>query len=394
MKNILRLYKRFLAAFGVLAVLLAIPLTVYLSGQRQEIRQHASGNTGQLLCVPVGGITAKYNSDSIQVTNISNGPVTLKAQQNLCDYTGQGSPLPNGTECKNFVSVQTDTLAQGESKTYRVNVPACKYGQLDIYEGSPPSFVASPDGCYTDTNNTYWSGGLAFTLKANTTGYPNNCPVNTPTPTSASGATPTPTGITSTPAVTNTPVPSPTETPFPTPTPPASGVALSFTLNLPGITNGTLQHRLRNLIVELYDSSGNKIGPLNVPSALNFNGGKFTGTISLYAFSTPVNAGIYTIKTASDRYLKRQIVGFTSIPAATTTLQTLTVPEATLVLGDVNMDNKIDILDYNGLIACFGDKKNTASCAYKQNSDLDDNGIVDEIDFNALIRGMVIQQGD
>jgi len=69
---------------------------------------------------------------------------------------------------------------------------------------------------------------------------------------------------------------------------------------------------------------------------------------------------------------------------------TITVPTTTtLVFGDINKDNDIDVTDYNspqnGIYACYGKSiVLNPSCAP---SDFDNSGIVDQIDYNTWLRG-------
>lgn len=64
----------------------------------------------------------------------------------------------------------------------------------------------------------------------------------------------------------------------------------------------------------------------------------------------------------------------------------ITVPTATLVFGDINNDSNIDALDYNLLRSCY--KKTTPTCpGTAALSDFDKNNVIDQIDFNTLIRG-------
>ncbi|KKQ28296.1 MAG: Repeat-containing protein [Candidatus Levybacteria bacterium GW2011_GWA1_37_16] len=61
------------------------------------------------------------------------------------------------------------------------------------------------------------------------------------------------------------------------------------------------------------------------------------------------------------------------------------VPTTTLVFGDIDNNNDINILDYNILKDCWWKKTATDACA---SSDFDKSGgAVDQIDFNTLMRG-------
>lgn len=63
--------------------------------------------------------------------------------------------------------------------------------------------------------------------------------------------------------------------------------------------------------------------------------------------------------------------------------ETITVPTTTLVFGDINNDNDINILDYNAFRDCW--KKTAAdSCG---SSDFDKNGAINQFDYNTYLRG-------
>ena len=64
---------------------------------------------------------------------------------------------------------------------------------------------------------------------------------------------------------------------------------------------------------------------------------------------------------------------------------TVTVPTTTLVFGDVNRDNKIDIVDYNLFKNCW---KQPAASSCSPN-DFDQNGgTINEVDYNTWVRGL------
>lgn len=64
-------------------------------------------------------------------------------------------------------------------------------------------------------------------------------------------------------------------------------------------------------------------------------------------------------------------------------------PTTTQKLGDINRDGKVDIVDYQMLIACYGDKFTTDSCTAGPAADLNQDGAVDGIDYNIFLRAMI-----
>ena len=63
---------------------------------------------------------------------------------------------------------------------------------------------------------------------------------------------------------------------------------------------------------------------------------------------------------------------------------------------NINNDNKLDILDYNTLIGCYSDLAAATSCNYTQKtaSDLNDDGTVNQFDYNLFLRETAIQPGE
>lgn len=65
------------------------------------------------------------------------------------------------------------------------------------------------------------------------------------------------------------------------------------------------------------------------------------------------------------------------------------IPPLTLITGDTNNDNKINMLDYNNILTCYTGLKGTPkSCTDTQRSsaDTNDDGKVNEVDYNLFIR--------
>lgn len=112
--------------------------------------------------------------------------------------------------------------------------------------------------------------------------------------------------------------------------------------------------------------------------------GKFKATADLGTLT----GGNYIIKVRVEGYLAK-IIRDISITSG----QTANV-SADLITGDVDRDNKLTILDHNIIISqnCYG-KGAAGNC---QAADLDDNGTVNEFDYNLFLREFTsgVREGD
>ena len=57
-----------------------------------------------------------------------------------------------------------------------------------------------------------------------------------------------------------------------------------------------------------------------------------------------------------------------------------------LINGSITSDNAVSVLDYGALVSCFGAKQNTSTCLNPVTADLNDDGVVDGIDYNIFLR--------
>ncbi|PIP74920.1 MAG: hypothetical protein CO135_00645 [Candidatus Levybacteria bacterium CG_4_9_14_3_um_filter_35_16] len=278
------------------------------------------------------------------------GPATTT--QN-CNYNGICEPSERETVANCSDCATTTTCPSGTSKTPK----ACSGSTCS--QGKSSTCVA--DSCTTNAN----------------------CVTSTSTSTST----------TSTSSTTTT-------------TPPAGSTILALTLGLDGIgstgdnlnpssvdSNKNPLHTTRNVSVKIYDKAGAEKVNGTGSTAYNATTGKFTGSITLASFTT----GDYIVKVKTDGFLRRLIAGIQTIRAGTTN----TMPLTTLINGDIDNDNKLTIFDYNLLINCSSFKKdkistNTPACSasIKIHADLDDNGIVNQYDYQLFIREFSAQAGD
>jgi hypothetical protein len=71
------------------------------------------------------------------------------------------------------------------------------------------------------------------------------------------------------------------------------------------------------------------------------------------------------------------------------------LPATVLVNGDIDGNNTLNILDYNILMGCYSDFEPAKSCtaANKSLSDLDDDGDVNQYDYNLFLREITNRAG-
>ncbi len=250
-----------------------------------------------------------------------------------------------------------------------------------------------------------------------------------PTPTSTKTATPTPTKkVTPTPTrsayptLTSTPVPTkkptatiaPTLPPSPTPTripvvrptlqptptinPSATNLALSIGLHgigrggekLSATASGNLdpfrKQRVFTVVVRNLDNQ--QVASASAMLTYNDQLGTYQGYIPV----TNLTSGQYTFVLRTANYLGQSIPGVKQI----TQQQANALSSISLVAGDANNDNKVSVLDYNVLMDCFSDLTPPKACTVdKRNAtDLNDDGYVNQVDYNFFLRELSVFEGN
>lgn len=246
----------------------------------------------------------------------------------------------------------------------------------------------------TDTSNDVMVSWQVTTSGAIAT--PTSTTNNTPTPESNLTSTPTPSG------------PTPTPTPLVTPSPGDTVFNIKVGLDAigstgdnqnPNVSTGSNKNPItptRNLIIEVYDSNNQLV--VSKPGTMTYDSasGKFLSIFDIG--NTPFN-GNYTIKAKSNGYLKKLFPGIISLSSTSSGVTNVDLPLVNLVAGDINTDNSLTISDYAILASCSiysTDNQsfcNTSSVS-KTLSDLNDDGAVDQIDYNLFLREYSVQNGD
>jgi len=397
----------------LLLLILAIPLTVMIVQQQQDIRQRASaGSTFRSVDTnKCGAVIEQPQTGATSGTIVWKAPIktataweTHKADETV--FTQVQMKEAYVGEVRNGESIGADGRAAVWDTTVvsQTHINCNTFINITLDGDCTVEFV----GGIGSTDNPVGPGGIVtlnFTVDLNRRGgfcrklinvetdaggvTPTNTGTITPTPT-VSVVSPT---VTSTPSATvtptKTPTPTPTKIPTPTvvisPTPPSTPTLVSVILTLPGIgKNGNVSpnNGQRRTFIQLFDSSNKAVGA-SVAAQTSFDpsSGTFRGTAN---FGTVVYSGMYTPKIKVDQYLIKKLA-----PIQITAGTTIAFSPTLLVGGDINSDNKIDIKDYTILVSCFGGKINSVICGLqKVDADLNDDGLVDGVDYNLFLGGI------
>src|SRR3990167_8075672 len=211
---------------------------------------------------------------------------------------------------------------------------------------------------------------------------------------------------------TPTPTPTPTDEPTPTPPPNPNGlIVFAIGLHNLGSTGDSLtsnptqagsnpdpQTKTRNLEVLFLSNQEQPVATFDTTilfgnsSANPPDIGKFIGILD---FNGSLASGDYLIKVRSSGYLWKRIPG--GIRSINVTSQN-TTPLTELVSGDINMDNQINISDFQIYRSCSIYSRNEGLCngnqSFRARSDINNDGIVDSIDQTMLQKEMSVRQGD
>lgn len=104
------------------------------------------------------------------------------------------------------------------------------------------------------------------------------------------------------------------------------------------------------------------------------------------------NSGAYNVKVKTDKYLRKLIPGVHKFEGGT-----LEIAQFQMIAGDINGDNVLDVLDYSQIYDCYSDLSSARSCTdagKKFKADLNDDGKVQQFDYNLFVRELAVQEGD
>jgi hypothetical protein len=180
----------------------------------------------------------------------------------------------------------------------------------------------------------------------------------------------------------------------------AAGTELAVTVFLHGIGKGGDNANAGSLgnINPLTKQRIVSLGIFNAQNALvaskaftvtyNSTNGNYTGSADFGALPS----GSYTVAVRTDKYLQKLANGIQNITSG----QMRQITPVALTAGDMVIDNKIDIKDYNALMNCYSDLRPAKACAAQQKTltDITDDGIVNQLDYNLFIREIGNRSGD
>jgi Mg-chelatase subunit ChlD len=145
----------------------------------------------------------------------------------------------------------------------------------------------------------------------------------------------------------------------------------------------------RKAVVSLFDVSNNLVATAEGQIVYSSASGSFKGDVTT---SKPVPPGKYSIKVRTDYHLTRLVPGIQTLVAG----QKNTLPNVEAVAGDATNNNQLDIRDYNMLLDCYSDISAAIACndAKKTATDANDDGSVNQFDYNLFLREISTQPGE
>jgi hypothetical protein len=145
----------------------------------------------------------------------------------------------------------------------------------------------------------------------------------------------------------------------------------------------------KQIVLEVYNATGSLVMQPAGLVEYNTTNGNFKGTIDMGTLPT----GYYTVIARIDKYLHKRLAGIVNVTAGTAN----TIAQFSLVAGDTDNSNRLNVLDYNRILDCFSGLSPARNCAdplKKQQTDVNDDGNVDQFDYNLFLRELSVQSGE
>ncbi len=173
--------------------------------------------------------------------------------------------------------------------------------------------------------------------------------------------------------------------------PPPGGASIRITAILPAVgtvfasDNKVVKEPNRQVQIQLIQPGPDANTSITASGTLTFNGSAYTG----YVIVPSIPSGNHQIKARLNNTLYKFIPGIYNIQDQSS----INTSPVTLNSGDINQDNRIDLLDYNIILGCV-QKKPSCTTPYRALSDLDSNGIVESDDYNIFLTQLDFREGD
>ena len=156
------------------------------------------------------------------------------------------------------------------------------------------------------------------------------------------------------------------------------------------LSNKNPKHPIVPADVQIFNSSNVLVGSGAAQITYDKTTGNYKGSIP---FITKVKEGVYTVKIRVSKYLRKQVPEIQTLKIK----QNNTINPVSLVAGDINNNNILNIEDYNLLIECYSDLNKPTNCSseVKRNlTDINDDGLVNQVDYNLFVREISTQPGN
>lgn len=156
-----------------------------------------------------------------------------------------------------------------------------------------------------------------------------------------------------------------------------------------GAGNTNPLHKDRSVKIDIYNSANQISVTKQGTVTFNSSTGRFAGIIDV----GNISSNSYIVEITAPQYLVKRAPGVINITSGSNT----SISQVSLTTGDTKADNVLNILDYNKIIDCFSSLSAPRNCsdpADKMATDLNDDGDVEQFDYNLFLRELSVQNGD
>lgn len=357
---------KFFGMLTLLTLVIAIPTTVFLSQQRQELRQRASEST-------TSSTTLK-------------GAVERITNNTLIGWTCDTSDTSKSAIVSVYLNREIDPASPFTGRVSVFEAKEQNAGATTACGGSAHGFSIP----LSNNTGTLYVYGVSVDDNRDTaalTGSPKSL-TSTDTPAAAAATT----------VATNV---APVAPPLP-----AHATGITFTVILHGIGAGgdtvnadatqstkNPKRKTRSAVLSITDKNDSPASRQEKRTTLIWNPGtqKFDGSVDLSAFNLTAND--YIIKISVDNFLTKRVPALVHISPTNTT----TFAEVELSNGDVNSDNELTNDDLKVIRECLVIGTISAkACDIREKtlSDINDDGSVDSVDEILFRRESTNPKGD